>query len=128
MTDQNSEELAKRLDELEKKYNELKAKLIQESELQKRENELKIKEVELNEREINLAKKELELAKKEKDSGKTTTTHSERHPVLPVEKVLKKLLMMDYVKEKNYLLLVKYGLLIEMIQKKLLKKLYKNYS
>ena len=38
MTDQNSEELAKRLDELEKKYNELKAKLIQESELQKRVN------------------------------------------------------------------------------------------
>ena len=88
MTDQNSEELAKRLDELEKKYNELKAKLIQESELQKRENELKIKEVELNEREINLAKKELELAKKEKDSGKPTTTHSERHPVLPVYKKL----------------------------------------
>ena len=88
MTDQNSEELAKRLDELEKKYNELKAKLIQESELQKRENELKIKEVELNEREINLAKKELELAKKEKDSGKQTTIHSERHPVLPVYKKL----------------------------------------
>ena len=88
MTDQNSEELAKRLDELEKKYNELKAKLIQESELQKRESELKIKEVELNEREINLAKKELELAKKEKDSGKTTITHSERHPVLPVYKKL----------------------------------------
>ena len=88
MTDQNSEELAKRLDELEKKYNELKAKLIQESELQKRENELKIKEVELKEREINLAKKELELAKKEKDSGKTTTSHSERHPVLPVYKKL----------------------------------------
>jgi D-xylose reductase len=88
MTDQNSEELGKRLDELEKKYNELKAKLIQESELQKRENELKIKEVELNEREINLAKKELELAKKGEDSGKTITTHSERHPVLPVYKKL----------------------------------------
>ena len=45
-----------------------------------------------------------------------------------LEKVLKKLLMMDYVKERNYLLLVKYGLLIEMIQKKLLKKLYKSFS
>ena len=39
------------------------------------------------------------------------------------EMELKKLLMMDYVKEKNYLLLEKYGLTIEMIQKKLLKKL-----
>ena len=34
------------------------------------------------------------------------------------EKVLKKLLMMVYVKEKNYSLLEKYGLVIEMIQKK----------
>ena len=42
------------------------------------------------------------------------------------EMELKELLMMGYVKEKNYLLLEKYGLTKETIQKRLLMKLCKS--